>query len=337
MDGRFDLGTREADVAECAVIEFAQARNGGATDAVARDPLPAGAESPKTRRSVELPGWTMVERVADMSGLQWLLRSNARYNRVDAGRMLLYYYQSNQNIDLGAIMSKSEYLKLADAIAAEIADGTLKPGDRLPPQRSFAYEREIAVSTASRVYAELLRRGLVVGEVGRGTFVAGEAKRGVAAPGEPRGIRIDLEFNYPLLPDQTALIAKSLEGLEKSEALDAALRQATSVGTPAVRSVAAEHLSRAHGPSLPEQLVFTGNGRQSIAAALAAVVPMGGRCGVEALTYPFTKGIAARLGIALVPLAMDKDGVLPDAVQKAHREAHLSAIYVQPAVHNPLG
>ena len=64
-------------------------------------------------------------------------------------------------------MSKSEYLKLADTIAAEIADGALKPGDRLPPQRNFAYERKIAVSTASRVYAELLRRGLVVGEVGR--------------------------------------------------------------------------------------------------------------------------------------------------------------------------
>ena len=81
-------------------------------------------------------------------------------------------------------MSKSEYLKLADAIAAEIADGTLKPGDRLPPQRNFAYERKIAVSTAGRVYAELLRRGLVVGEVGRGTFISGDARRGVAAPSE---------------------------------------------------------------------------------------------------------------------------------------------------------
>ena len=52
-------------------------------------------------------------------------------------------------------MSKFEYLKLADAVAAEIASGALKPGSRLPPQRSFAYERKIAVSTASRVYAEL--------------------------------------------------------------------------------------------------------------------------------------------------------------------------------------
>jgi DNA-binding transcriptional MocR family regulator len=234
-------------------------------------------------------------------------------------------------------MSKSEYLRLADTIAAEIADGTLKPGDRLPPQRNFAYERKIAVSTASRVYAELLRRGLVVGEVGRGTFISNDAGHGVAALSEPRGVRIDFEFNYPILPDQTALIAKSLDGLEKSAALDAALRPSTSIGTSAIRSVAAAYLSQNTWSPAPEQLVFTGNGRQSIAAAFAAVIPMGGRCGVEALTYPFVKGIAARLAITLVPLAMDEGGVRPDAVQKAHREAHLSAIYIQPVIHNPLG
>ncbi|MFL6836874.1 MAG: PLP-dependent aminotransferase family protein [Bradyrhizobium sp.] len=234
-------------------------------------------------------------------------------------------------------MSKFEYLRLADAIGAEIASGALKPGDRLPPQRSFAYERKIAVSTASRVYTELLRRGLVVGEVGRGTFISGQARRGTAAPTEPRGARIDLEFNYPLLPNQAAMIAKSLEGLDRPEALEVALRQATSSGTLAARTISAEFLSRNGWAAPVEQIVFTANGRQCIAAALAAVVPAGGRCGVEALTYPFVKGIAARLGVTLVPLAMDEYGVRPDAVQKAHREAHLSAIYVQPTIQNPLG
>jgi len=233
-------------------------------------------------------------------------------------------------------MPQSEYLKLADTIAAEIADGTLKPGDRLPPQRNFAWERKIAVSTASRVYSELLRRGLVVGEVGRGTFISGEARRG-AAPSEPSGNRIDLEFNYPLRPDHTALIAKSLDGLQTATALESALRPATSVGTPAIRGVAAAYLSQGAWSPSSDRLVFTGNGRQSIAAALASVVPSGGRCGVEPLTYPFIKGIAARLGISLVPLAMDEDGVRPDSVQKARREGHLSAIYIQPVVQNPLG
>lgn len=240
-------------------------------------------------------------------------------------------------IDLGAILSKFEYLKLADTVAAEIASGALKPGDRLPPQRSFAYERQIAVSTASRVYTELLRRGLVVGEVGRGTFVSGEARRGIAAPPEPRGARIDLEFNYPQLPAQSAMIIKSLQGLNRPEALDVALRAATSIGTPAARAISAEFLSRNGWTAGAEQMVFTGNGRQCIAAALAAVVPTGGRCGVETLTYPFIKGIAARLGITLVPLAMDANGVRPDALQKAHREAHLSAVYIQPTIQNPLG
>jgi len=55
------------------------------------------------------------------------------------------------------------------------------------------------------------------------------------------------------------------------------------------------------------------------------------------LIISIIKGIAARLGISLVPLAMDEGGVRPDSVQKAHYEANLSAIYVQPAIQNPLG
>ena len=234
-------------------------------------------------------------------------------------------------------MSKFEYLKLADTVAVEIANGALKPGDRLPPQRSFAYERKIAVSTASRVYTELLRRGLVVGEVGRGTFVSGETRRGVSSLTEPRGQRIDLEVNYPLLPTQSAMIARSLEGLERPEALDVALRQTSITGTQAARNISAEFLSRGDWSPRADQFVYTANGRQCIAAALAAVVPSGGRCGVEALTYPFIKDIAARLGVTLVPLTMDEEGVRPDAVQKAHREAHLSALYIQPTIQNPLG
>src|SRR3984885_1764020 len=203
-------------------------------------------------------------------------------------------------------MSKFEYLKLADAVAAEIASGALKPGSRLPPQRVFAYERKIAASTASRVYAELLRRGLVVGEVGRGTFISGEPRGSAAAPGEPQAKKINFEINYPLLPIQSALIAKSLEALNRPEMFESALKQVTSAGTQAARTIAAEYLNRQNpewSPK-PDQIVFTANGRQCVAATLAAIVPPGGRCGVEALTYTFIKGIAARLGVTLVPLGM---------------------------------
>ena len=235
-------------------------------------------------------------------------------------------------------MSRFEYIRLADAVAADIAGGALKPGDRLPPQRTFAFQRKIAASTASRVYTELLRRGLVVGEVGRGTFVSGQSPQPVAPiPLEPRGSRIDMEINYPILPTQAAMVARSLSGLERAEAIELAQRQGSSGGTLTARNIAAHFMARRGWTPNSEQFAFTANGRQCIAAALSALVPAGGRCGVEALTYPFIKGIAARLGVTLVPLAMDAQGVRPDAVQKAHREAHLSALYIQPTIQNPLG
>ncbi|MGY4489376.1 DNA-binding transcriptional MocR family regulator [Bradyrhizobium sp. LM3.2] len=234
-------------------------------------------------------------------------------------------------------MSKFEYVKLADAIALDISNGTLRPGDRLPPQRNFAYDRGIAVSTASRVYTELLRRGLAVGEVGRGTFISGDVRREVETLSEPREARIDFEVNYPLLPQQWAMIAKSLAGLERVDALESALRVSTSTGTKSARNAAAAYLARKDFAPQAEQIVFTANGKQSLAAALAALVPTGGRCGVEALTYPYVKSIAARLGVTLVPIPMDEFGARPDAIQKAHREAHLSALYLQPIIQNPLG
>jgi len=41
--------------------------------------------------------------------------------------------------------------------------------------------------------------------------------------------------------------------------------------------------------------------------------------------------------VTLVPIPMDGFGARPDAIQKAHREAHLSALYLQPIIQNPLG
>ncbi len=231
----------------------------------------------------------------------------------------------------------TDYTALVREIAVEIETGRLKPGVRLPPQRAFAYDKGIAASTAGRVYAELLRRGLVVGEVGRGTYVAGRVRDFGRARTEPHDGRIDLEFNFPTIPQQAALIAKSLDGLQRVDVIGSAVGPVTSERLAAACSVMASHLKTPAWQPEPDGFVFTGAGRQSIAAAISALVPVGGRLAVEALSYPMIKNIAARIGAALVPIAMDADGLRPDALAKAHRASPLSAIYVQPVVHNPLG
>ncbi|MFJ8634888.1 PLP-dependent aminotransferase family protein [Streptomyces sp. NPDC093568] len=229
-----------------------------------------------------------------------------------------------------------DFRRIADRIADEITAGRLKPGQRLPPQRVFARRRGIAGSTAGRVYAELVRRGLVVGEVGRGTFVraapAGTARALVEAATEAP---VNLELNYPCVPGQSALLAPALAPLRRPDVLTEALRPAAATGTPAARRAVAGLLSAPGQVPAPDRIVFAGNARQAVAATLASLVRPGGRVGVEALTYPVVKEIAARLGITLVPLATDEEGPRPEAVTAAHRTAPLAALYLQPTLHNP--
>jgi DNA-binding transcriptional MocR family regulator len=230
----------------------------------------------------------------------------------------------------------SDYRQIADTFAAEILEGRLRAGAKLPTQRDFAYERKIAVSTASRVYAELVRRGLVVGEVGRGTFVAGLALPPVTQ-NDPQEGRIDLELNFPTVPQQTSLVSRALSALERAGATRSAVGPLTGPRIDAARDVFAAFLRTSAWQPRRESLVFTGSGRQSIAAALAALVSVGGRVAVEALSYPMIKNLAARLGATIVPIAMDEEGILPEALSRAHRKAAVSAVYVQPVMHNPLG
>lgn len=231
-----------------------------------------------------------------------------------------------------------DFRRVADTVAAQIAAGRLRAGDRLPTQRAFARRHGIADSTANRVYAELARRGLVVGEVGRGTFVRATIPPAGPALAEPTATaRVDLELNYPVVEGQSALLGAGLARLARPDVLEAALRPAGAAGTPAARRAAAALLARGDWAPDPGAILFAGNGRQAIAGSLAALVSPGGRLGVEAFTYPVVKALAARLGIGLVPLPCDAHGLLPGALLDAHRDAPLAAVYLQPTLHNPLG
>ncbi|MFS8104001.1 PLP-dependent aminotransferase family protein [Lentzea alba] len=233
------------------------------------------------------------------------------------------------SVQLGDVVE--DYRRIADAVAADIARGRLRPGERLAPQRTFARRHRIANSTAARVYGELVRRGLVTGEVGRGTFVRARTEEPAIA--EPGGAPVDLQLNFPVLPEQSRMLATSLTTILRPDVLADALQAGTVTATAPLRTAAADLLARDGWQPDPERILVTGNGKQAIAAAMAALVPVGGRLGVEALTYPVVKTIAARLGITLVPLEMDSHGVLPDAL----RAAAVRAVYLQPALHNPLG
>jgi len=55
----------------------------------------------------------------------------------------------------------------------------------------------------------------------------------------------------------------------------------------------------------------------------------------EGLTYPGIKAAAGKLGLRLVGVAMDEQGILPDALGSACRQHKPKAIYLVPTMHNP--
>ncbi len=116
------------------------------------------------------------------------------------------------------------YLALADWIAEGIAEGALAEGARLPPQRDLAYDLGLSLSTVTRAYAEAERRGLVRGEVGRGTYVrtGGPLPAGslpTASLSRPDTGPIDFTLNLPAVGESAERLAKTCAELSGSTAL----------------------------------------------------------------------------------------------------------------------
>jgi DNA-binding transcriptional MocR family regulator len=231
----------------------------------------------------------------------------------------------------------ADFHAVADAVAADIASGKLAAGARLPPQRIFAHQRGIAVSTASRVYAELVRRGLVVGEVGRGTFVRAPDTLRASLMVEANDAPIDLQVAMALSLEQAALLAPALKAISGPAGLYGVLDTLGPFGPKGAGEIAAGFLKQKGWTPDASGILFPSGGRQAIASAVAALCKPGDRIGVEPLTFPSIIRTAQQLGIHLVPIPVDSEGIDIAALTKVHLAKPLTAIYIQPSVHNPLG
>jgi DNA-binding transcriptional MocR family regulator len=146
---------------------------------------------------------------------------------------------------------------------------------------------------------------------------------------------IDLQFNYPLLGTEAALIAAALR--KHSAEPIARQPETTFVGTAKHREVAASYLSRKDFTVPASRVFLCAGGHAGIAIALAGASLQGAAIAVDELTYPHFRAMAAERGITLIACAGDDDGVLPEALAEAASTHGVKAVYLMPTVHNPLG
>ena len=131
-------------------------------------------------------------------------------------------------------LTQPVYLMIADALEQDIASGKLVAGDRLPTLKDLAERLSVTPGTIGRAYDEAAKRGLVIGEVGRGTFV--RPSKAPAAPAtRSTGIsnengQIDLSIIKPNDAHMTQWLRGSLHELADAADLIQALDYVTDGG-----------------------------------------------------------------------------------------------------------
>lgn len=231
------------------------------------------------------------------------------------------------------------YIAIADALARDLEAGRLGAGDRLPTHRDLARRLGVNVMTVTRGYAEAARRGLVEGEVGRGTFVRAQGRpANDFLPLEQDGRRmVDFHFNLPAGDPSLLDVEGSLARFVHEPGTAPLFTGYAALGLEEHRAAGAGWLSRSGVAADPARTVVTGGAQHALTLAFAALTSPGDLVLCEELTYPGAKSLASALHLRLHGVAMDREGILPDALEAACRRGEAKLCYLMPNVHNPRG
>lgn len=223
----------------------------------------------------------------------------------------------------------SSAAELVHGIEADVANGSLAPGQRLPSVRRLAADVGLSPVTVAAALAELRRRGVVVTEPRRGTRIGQGPPIGSSwSPlPVPPGAR-DLSRGNPdpaLLPDLARVMKRSQlpvrlygEAQALPRLLELARAQLSADGIPA------------------EHLCVVSGALDGIERVLQTHVRAGDRIAVENPGYAALYDLLRAQGLLLEPVAVDDRGMLPGDLRGALDRGAV-AVIVTPRGQNPTG
>ena len=225
--------------------------------------------------------------------------------------------------------------RLLSALRRDIAEGTLTPGEKLPTHRDLAHRLGIGLGTVTTVYAEAVRDGLITAQVGRGSFVAEQAT--LTEPANDGTIRMSQNVP-PLAPTQRRFAATFSRLRQRSDLADH-LGYAPPEGYASHRRLGAEWLKRVSGHDAIDisKLIVTTGAQQAMTLAFDTLCKPGDTLLCEAATYFGMRSIAQVGGYKLRGVAMDGEGLLPEALDRAATESGAKVLYTLPTLQNPTG
>jgi DNA-binding transcriptional MocR family regulator len=246
------------------------------------------------------------------------------------------------------------FVQIREQVRAQISQGVLRPGMRLPPVRKLADDLGINQLTVAKAYRELVETGLVDGRRGGGSVIralsAGVSQSAGMAQGPSQPMMaerlyelarapgvISFSSNYPRLePNAAAEFQTCLEEALAS-GIDKALQYDLPAGRIELREALAQYLADDGIQADSGDIIVTSGSQQSIDLTIRALCPMGTPVIVEQPAY-YGAINAFRLAQARI---LEVPGVAdgPDlaAMEDALKRGRARVIYLNPTFQNPSG
>jgi len=235
------------------------------------------------------------------------------------------------------------YVRLADRIETDISQGVLPAGAKLPPQRDLAYDIGVTIGTVGRAYALVRERGLVSGEVGRGTFVLGDRQPEAASPplpynreSRPQALAAGkLRMDSTSAPDvgQSPTIQATIAEIAQSHPYQ--IIDYTRTWPLHWREAGSRWLATDGWKAEPQCVVPTLGVHAAVMSVISAVTQPGDKVVFEKLTYTSITRATNLIGRRTLVVGSDEEGCDPDDFERLCAQQHPKIAFLMPTFHNP--
>nr|WP_172420306.1 PLP-dependent aminotransferase family protein [Halomonas hydrothermalis] len=231
------------------------------------------------------------------------------------------------------------YEKIADAVISDINSGKLRAGELLPPHRELAEELGISVGTISRAYKILVDKNFVEAGARRGTRVSKglshspqSLKQGLSGHLPPH----DLRGHLAAYSTWEAEVREAVAEIGRRQNIDDILNYQAITGREKHREAGAKWLEfTGNTESHVDEVVVFNGAQHALTCTLLATCSPGDIVATERLTYAGLRVAAPALGLRLLPLDIDDDGIIPEAFSEACNKHTIKALVCVPNMHNP--
>jgi GntR family transcriptional regulator/MocR family aminotransferase len=227
------------------------------------------------------------------------------------------------------------------ALRRMIEGGQAPPGAKLPPSRVLAAQAGIARNAVVAAFEQLVAEGYVEARVGAGSFVARDVPR--LAPAAPKPLAGPALL--PVLPGRLGSAMadpRSFDMLRKLLARHLARPTARHLhygdprGARPLREAIAGYLRSARAVRVhADQVMVTSGAQQAIDIVARAALAPGDAAWIENPAYPMAAALLRGIGVRLVPVRVDAEGLDVAAGRRAAPGAR--AAYVTPSHQFPTG